>query len=134
MNQSITRMKNKAQQALHYAYAPYSKFTVAACLCSEKDTLFTGVNVENSAFGLCVCAETTAICCMVASGELRIKSMLVLAGNHAPCPPCGACRQRIHEFAMPDTCIYLCGKDETVTTLTLQELLPMPFSLTPFTE
>ena len=123
-------MKEKVEQALQHAYAPYSNYAVAACLCTPDDELFVGVNVENSAYGLSICAEASAICQMVALGRQRIKSILVLANYDALCPPCGACRQRLHEFSMPDTCIYLCTAHEAITTVALRELLPMPFSLT----
>jgi len=122
-------MMENASQAIQYAYAPYSKYAVASCICSEDDTLFTGVNVENCAYGLTVCAETSAISQMVSMGKLRIKSIVILAGDNALCSPCGACRQRIHEFSTPETRVYLCNKKMILKTMTIDDLLPMAFTL-----
>lgn len=130
MNSLTKTMIHEALKILPQAYAPYSNFSVSACLCTEEDALFTGVNVENSSYGLSVCAETSAICCMVASGKRRIKSIVILAGHNKACPPCGGCRQRIHEFSTPTTKIFLCNKDTILHTLSMDELLPMAFTLT----
>lgn len=122
-------MIDKARQTLQYAYAPYSNYSVSACICTEDDTLFTGVNVENSSYGLSVCAETSAICQMITAGKQTIKSMVILAGNNALCPPCGACRQLIHEFSTPKTRIHLCDNHNVLKMMTIDELLPLAFSL-----
>lgn len=129
MNELTRLMINHASKALQNAYAPYSKYTVGACLCSEDNSLFTGVNVENSSYGLTICAETSAICQMVAAGQRKIKSMVILAGDNALCAPCGACRQRIYEFSTPETKIYLCNQQTILQSKTPDELLPMAFSL-----
>lgn len=124
-------MIHNASQALQYAYAPYSKFKVAACLCSEDNTFYTGVNVENSSYGLTTCAETSAICQMIAAGKHQIVSMVILNGDNTLCPPCGACRQRIHEFSSAKTRIYLCNQHVVLQETTIDQLLPMAFSLKP---
>lgn len=132
MNNVSLKMIMNAQNALANAYAPYSKFSVAACICTKEDRLFTGVNVENCSYGLTVCAETSAICQMVASGATFIKSMVILAGNNALCSPCGACRQRIQEFSTSETLIHLCDAHTVLKTVTINDLLPMAFSLNGF--
>ena len=129
MNDITNVMITKSRLALKNAYAPYSKYTVSACVCTEDNVLFTGVNMENCSYGLTICAETPAICQMIASGKQRIKSMVILAGDNALCSPCGACRQRIHEFASPETLIYLCDQQVVLKTISIDELLPMAFSL-----
>lgn len=131
MDTIITKMIANAHSALAHAYAPYSKFTVAACICTDKDTLYTGVNVENGAYGLTTCAEASAICTMVGSGQQRIKSIVVLAGNNQLCPPCGACRQRIYEFSTPETLVHLCDKDSIIQSICIDELLPLAFHFKP---
>lgn len=131
MDLITTQMIAKAHQALQYAYAPYSKFTVASCLRTKTDNLYTGVNVENGSYGLTACAETSAICSMVSSGEREIKSMVILAGTHLICPPCGACRQRIFEFSTKDTTIHLCNSNTVLRSMTIDELLPMAFDFNP---
>lgn len=129
MTDTITSMIGNARQAIKHAYAPYSNYTVASCIRSEDDTLFTGVNVENAAYGLTVCAEISAISQMVSSGKRHIKSIVILAGDNQLCPPCGACRQCIQEFSIPETLVYLCDKDAILKTMTIDELLPLAFKL-----
>jgi cytidine deaminase len=60
---------------------------------------------------------------MVAAGETRITAIAVVAEKLDLCPPCGGCRQRLSEFAGPDTPVYLGDS----TTTTLGELLPLSF-------
>lgn len=127
MNKIIKKMIDNAHGALANSYAPYSNFTVAACICTDKDNLYTGVNVENGSYGLTSCAESSAICAMVSSGEQKIKSIVVLAGTNQLCPPCGSCRQKIYEFSSPETLIYLCDKDSVLRTIRIDELLPFAF-------
>jgi cytidine deaminase len=127
MEPTIAKMISKAHSVLANSYAPYSKFNVACCIQSDKGNLYTGINIENGSYSLAVCAETSAIAAMVTAGEQRIQSMVVLAGTNELCSPCGACRQRIHEFATPDTMIHLCDKDSILRSITIKELLPLAF-------
>lgn len=131
MDPVIATMISKAHDALIYSYAPYSKFTVACCICTDKDNLYTGINVENSSYSVTLCAESSAISAMVTAGEQQIKSIVILAGTNTLCPPCGACRQRIHEFSTPDTMVYLCNKDSIIHHIRHKELLPFAFDFKP---
>lgn len=82
------------------AYARYSNFTVAAAVIDEEGRAHYGVNVENAAYPSGTCAEQTAIGAMItAGGSRRIAKVLIAAGTDAVVQPCGACRQRIAEFA-----------------------------------
>ena len=78
------------------AYAPYSKFNVGAALLTGDGNVFVGCNVENSSYGLAICAERNTIGAMVAAGGRTIKTIAVAASPLAS--PCGACRQVIVEF------------------------------------
>ena len=129
MNDLIQLMIKTARDSLPHAYAPYSNYSVAACIQSEDGTLFTGVNVENCSYGLTLCAERSAICQMVAKGQRIIQSIVLMAGDNALCAPCGACRQCIHEFSTPKTRILLCNQETLLQAITPDELLPMAFSL-----
>lgn len=131
MDQIVQKMISNAQQALAHSYAPYSKFTVAACICTDKGNLYTGVNVENGSYGLTLCAEASAICVMVSAGEQHIKSMVILAGTNLLCSPCGACRQRINEFSTTQTMIHLCNKDTVLRSELITDLLPLSFDFKP---
>jgi cytidine deaminase len=128
MDSITAKMISNAHKALTHSYSPYSKFTVASCIRTDKDNLYTGINIENSSYGLTLCAESAAIAAMVTAGEQRIKSMVILAGTNELCSPCGACRQRIHEFSTPDTMIHLCNQDTILRSITINELLPLAFN------
>jgi cytidine deaminase len=131
MDKIITQMISNAYSALPNSYAPYSKFTVASCICTDQDNLYTGVNVENGSYGLTVCAEASAICSMVTAGEKNIKGIVVLSGSNQLCPPCGSCRQKIYEFSTPATMIHLCDKKSILRSIRIDELLPFAFDFKP---
>ncbi|CEG56804.1 cytidine deaminase [Legionella fallonii] len=131
MNNTIAQMIKEAYKALPNAYTPYSQFKVASCICTDKGNLYTGVNVENGSYSLSICAESSAICHMIAAGEQKIKSIVVVAHNNLLCPPCGACRQRIHEFSTADTMVYLCNEKTVFQSLSIDQLLPLAFDFNP---
>ncbi len=110
------------------AYAPYSRFQVGAALRSASGSVHVGCNVENVAYPEGTCAEAGAIAAMVAAGETRIAELLVIADSPAPVPPCGGCRQKIAEFAAPDTPVILCTTDGQRRAITLADLLPGSFT------
>ena len=116
-----------AKKAMAFCHAPYSKFPVGAAIRAEDGKIYTGANIENLAFPEGWCAETTAISHMVMGGAKKIVEIAVIAEKLALCPPCGGCRQRIKEFAGPDTMIYLCDEAGVGKTMTMNELLPHSF-------
>lgn len=106
------------------AYAPYSKYQVGAALLMEDGTIVTGVNVENSSYGLTMCAERTAVGQAIAAGYRKILAIAVATDNAGS--PCGACRQVLTEFA-GDVPVYLVDKDGNGRDTTLYTLLPDHF-------
>jgi cytidine deaminase len=110
-----------------HAYAPYSGFAVGAALITPKGSIFAGTNVENAAYPVGTCAEAGAIAAMVASGEGQIAEILVLGEGAALTTPCGACRQRIREFAAQDAKIHIAGPEGVRAVFTLGALLPEAF-------
>lgn len=101
------------------AYAPYSNYQVGAALLMADGTIVTGVNVENSSYGLTMCAERTAVGQAIAAGYRKILAIAVATDNAGS--PCGACRQVLTEFA-GDVPVYLVdgtgnGRDTTLYTL-----------------
>jgi cytidine deaminase len=105
------------------AYAPYSKFFVGAAARARDGRVFEGVNVENAAYPLGVCAEKTALARAVSEGvgPGEIEALAVTAS------PCGGCRQWLHEFGV-DRVIYR-RADGEVAVATPAELLPDTFEL-----
>lgn len=98
-----------ARDAATRAYAPYSQFRVGAALLLSDGSVVTGCNAENASYGLAMCAERVAVGRAVADGLLgaggagsvpdtTIKVAAVVGLGAAPCFPCGACRQVLHEF------------------------------------
>jgi cytidine deaminase len=112
---------------LDRAYARYSNFTVAAAVIDEDGRAHLGVNVENAAYPSGTCAEQTAIGAMVTAGGRKIAKVLLAAGSNAVVQPCGACRQRIAEFAN-ETCEIVSVQDGKATRRTpFWSLLPDSF-------
>ncbi|XYD11259.1 cytidine deaminase [Methylobacterium sp. NMS12] len=109
------------------AHAPYSRFPVGAALRDERGAIHAGCNVENAAYPVGTCAEAGAIAAMVAAGGRRIAAILVCGDGAGLVTPCGACRQRIREFAGPDTPIHAAGPGGVARTFTLAALLPESF-------
>ena len=114
-----------AEAAMRNAYAPHSDFKVGAALRTPSGAIYAGANVENAAYPQSQCAEASAIGALIAAGEREIAAVALVAEKLDVCPPCGGCRQRLAEFAQPDTPVYLGGHETT----TLGELLPLSFQL-----
>ena len=112
------------------AYAPYSGFHVGAAVLAE-GRIYRGANVENASYPLSVCAERNAVAAAVVAGRRRIEAVAVVAGEDEPTPPCGGCRQVLHEFG-PEMLVV----SETLTgrraAWRLRELLPAAFDRSSF--
>ena len=117
-----------AYEASKKAYAPYSRFAVGAALECMDGTVVTGCNVENAAFGECLCAERVAICKAVSEGQQNFRRMAIYADSPSYCMPCGACRQVMAEFspAMEVLCARSGGR---YVSYRLEQLLPHTFKL-----
>lgn len=109
------------------AYAPYSGYLVGASIRDETGAIHIGVNVENAAYPQGQCAEASAIGTMIANGGTRITAIAVVGAGDELCTPCGGCRQRIREFASPDTPIFISDPKGHRETYTLADLLPASF-------
>lgn len=91
--------------------------------------MYLGVNVENSSYGLTICAERAAIASMVTSGCRKPLVVVVVADTEKPIPPCGACRQVIAEFNPNAVVVMYSTKSRELVVKNLAELLPSPFRL-----
>jgi homotetrameric cytidine deaminase len=123
------RLLQAADTAMRNAHAPYSQFPVGAALRVSGGGVYSGANVENAAYPQGQCAEASAIGALVAAGEREITEVAVVAEKEDFCPPCGGCRQRLSEFAGPDTLVHLGRPRGPLRTFTLAELLPHAFDL-----
>jgi cytidine deaminase len=115
-----------ATLARNNAVCGRSGFAVGAALEAEDGTLFSGCNVENSTYGLTVCAERVAVWKALSEGARRFKGIAVVTGAEEPTPPCGACRQILWEFTgdIPVVMATVGGKTKRMA---LRELFPEPF-------
>jgi len=112
-----------ATRSLEKAYNPYSGLSVGCALKTSSGKIYDGVNIENSVFGLTMCAERVAVFKAVSEGNVDIEQIALVASTGKPVYPCGACRQVLFEFN-PNTKIHLSdGK-----MLVLMEILPYAFS------
>lgn len=116
-----------ARTARAHAHAPYSGFAVGAAVRGASGRVYAGCNVENAAYPEGLCAEASAIGACVMAGETRIVEALVVADSAAPVTPCGACRQRLREFAADEAPIHAANAGGLVATYSLGSLLPHSF-------
>lgn len=121
------QMLDRARAARLNAYAPYSKFSVGACILTKKGNFYTGANWENAAFGAGTCAERCAISNCIAAGDHEIEAIAITADYAAW--PCGICRQALREFCVSTQMpVIVSGyQDNDYTVRTLEELLPNSF-------
>lgn len=126
MNKKTKELIVLAKANVSRAYAPYSYFAVSAALEGISGTIYTGVNIENSSYGLSICAERVAIYKAVSEGEKRFRSLVICAGNNSFIYPCGACRQVMAEFSPQLEIILVNSRGKTKVT-NLKKLLPHSF-------
>ena len=117
-----------AERARRNAYAPYSRFPVGAAILLRDGRIVTGCNVENASYGLSVCAERNAVFKAVSAGESDFVAIAVTAREGRGAPPCGSCRQVLHEFA-PDILVYWRDARGRTVRRKLGVLLALPFDL-----
>ena len=121
------QLVDRAMAMLERAYCPYSGFAVGAALLCADDSVFTGCNVENAAYGSTICAERTALVKAVSEGHRDDWVALAVAGRGEDwCWPCGSCRQMLYEFA-PGLRVLVARGDGQFVTTTLADLLPNGF-------
>ncbi len=121
------QLLQQADFARKNAYAPYSNFQVGAAVYAAGGKIYASCNVENVSFPCGTCAEAGAIAAMVSDGERIIKAILIVSDSLNLVYPCGACLQRIAEFAAPETPIYLASPDGIQREYCLKDLIPHNF-------
>jgi cytidine deaminase len=115
-----------ATVARDWAVAPFSDFKVGAALQTADGQIITGCNIENSTYGLTMCAERVAVFKALSEGHRSFVRIAVVADTSQTTSPCGACRQMLWEFA-GNIEIILANLTAITTTHQLKDLLPHPF-------
>src|SRR5271166_513647 len=127
---ALKSLLDEARGAARNAYAPYSGFRVGAALKLSNGEIVTGTNVENVSYGLTICAERSALVQAVSKfgPDIRVEAVAIANLNAAASPPCGACRQVLAEFVLPETPVVFpaAGGDRTMT---FSELFPLAFDM-----
>ena len=127
---ALEKLLEQARQAALHSYSPYSGFRVGAALQLTNGQIVTGTNVENASYGLTICAERSALARAISQfgPGIRIEAVAVANLNDAPSPPCGACRQVLAEFILPEAPVIFPAADG-LRTMPFSELLPLGFDM-----
>jgi cytidine deaminase len=128
MSMTPKALMAEAVKARQRAYAPYSRFAVGAALLAKDGSVYLGCNVENASYGLTICAERNAVWKAVSEGVTEFAAIAVTARDGLGAPPCGSCRQVLHEFA-PNMLVYWRNARGRILKRKLTELLPAAFNL-----
>lgn len=128
MSEENRQLLKIASETAKFAYAPYSGFKVGAAILTDDGLVFTGCNVENASYGLCMCAERTAVFKAVSEAKTNFKKIAVANPDPAETVyPCGACLQVLNEF-MPDGTVIVSDNGEP-KEIKLCDMLPYGFTL-----
>ena len=124
----MTELVLKAEEVAKRAYAPYSNYFVGAAVMTSSGQIFSGCNVENASYSCVSCAEAGAVSAMIRAGERQIAAVLTICDGEELGTCCGACRQRVREFAASlDIPVYAADRTGVRATFTLDGLLPHSF-------
>jgi len=130
----IDALVKAAADAKQFSYSPYSHFKVGAAVLTPEGKIYSGTNIENSSYGLTVCAERNAMFKAVTEGHRRFIALAVftdpIEGQDFG-TPCGACRQVMTEFMEQDALLILVGQTaggkRKILRKTLADFMPYPF-------
>jgi len=121
----IAKLVDAAKEARKYSKARYSGFSVGAALTTNKGEIITGANVESSSYGLTICAERVALTKALTEGKDTFNAIAIAANDGDYCPPCGACRQLLFDYAPDIDVILTNGREHKIYKL--RDLLPVAF-------
>lgn len=119
----------RARAARAHAYAPYSRFHVGCALHAD-GRVYEGANMENASYGLCLCAERSALAAAVYAGARRVDAVAVSSDSTPPATPCGMCLQSLLEFCDEPSSmrVFLVNERGERRDFTLADLLPHGFT------
>mgnify|MGYP004514464745 FL=1 len=122
-------LMDTAKEAVKKSYSPFSKFAVGAGVLTSSGKVYGGCNIENSSFGMTICAERCAIFKAVSDGEREILAVAIYSPNEDDCYPCGACRQVMYEF-QGDTEIEIITEEKgNLNIKKMSDFLPYGFKI-----
>lgn len=119
------RLVQQAIETLDRAYTPYSNYPVSAALLTSTGKIYTGVNIENAAYPVTICAERVAVFKAVSEGERDFQAIAVVTKNGGT--PCGSCRQVLAEFGLDTIVIIADSHGKVMMEKSVAELLPGAF-------
>lgn len=123
-------LMDKAKEASKMSYSPFSKFAVGASVLAKSGKIYCGCNVENSSFGMTICAERCAVFKAVSEGEREILAIAIYSPNTDDCNPCGACRQVLYEFQGKSNIVEIITENSgNLIVRKLSEYLPYGFKI-----
>ncbi len=122
-------LMSKAKEASRMSYSPFSKFAVGACVLTGNGKIYSGCNIENSSFGMTICAERCAIFKAVSEGEKEILAVAIFSPNEDDCYPCGACRQVMYEFQGENEIKIITENNGKLNIKTMSDFLPFGFKI-----
>lgn len=125
MKTTVSKLIKTAVTAVKHSQAKYSNFRVGAALLTVNNLVFTGSNIESSSYSLTICAERVALVKALSEGETEFTTIVIYAEKAEYCPPCGACRQLLFEYAQDLQVILTNGKK--YKTYNIKDLLPVAF-------
>jgi cytidine deaminase len=125
----VALLKPHALKAAQNSYSPYSRFPVGAAVIAQDGKIYRGCNVENASFGLTQCAERSALTAAVSAGAQpgTLKTLLIYTPGDVAHPPCGACRQVMHELMSEDSLVVSCCDGAERKSWGPAAYLPEPF-------
>jgi cytidine deaminase len=128
INAQTTLLKAQAEalSVRQHSFAPYSNFHVGSAIIDTTHTIWKGVNVECSSYGLTICAERSALVSMISAGHRAFTCVIVTADTPTLTPPCGACRQLLYDFS-PDALVILLNTEGKRSLYSMSALLPASF-------
>ena len=129
MKYDAKKLIEVAIEARNNAYAPYSKFKVGAAILLKNGQYIKGCNVENASYGLCNCAERTALFKLISDGYNKddVVAMVIVGDTKNPISPCGACRQVMAELLNPKTPVILANLKRDIKEMKVEDFLPYSF-------
>ncbi len=127
MKKDIKELIKLAIENKKNSYSPYSNFRVSSVVLTKKGNIYKGVNIENAAYSVTLCAERSALSSAISAGDREIDT-IVITGDSTMTYPCGVCRQFMAEFLDSESKIVIANSIENYKIYGLEDILPYNFS------